>query len=345
MKLTQRAIDALECPPGQRDRMVFDDTQKGLAVRVMAKGSKSYIAQYTIGGQKRRVPLGSCGALSLAAAREAARAVMGEVAKNVDVFAERKAAATARKLQEARDAMTLRVLIDDWHSLHLSGMRASYAHEAMRALRSGLAAYLDLPAAEITRPMAVKALDAMARERGAVMAARTVAYAKAAFSWAIKRGAVTVNPFSALPVPSTPSRDRVLTDDELAAVWKAADPATTYGALVRMLVVTGQRRDEVAGMIWDEVSPDCTMWTLPGDRTKNSLAHAVPLAPLAQALIAARPRRGEVIFAGRTDAPFNGWSASKSRLDAACGVTDWRLHDLRRPVATGLQRLGTPAWK
>ena len=92
MKLTQRRIDNLTCPAGRRDVMVFDDEQRGLGVRVTARGGKSYVAQYTFAGSKRRVPLGSCSAISLAAAREAVRTILGDAARGVDTAAERKEA-------------------------------------------------------------------------------------------------------------------------------------------------------------------------------------------------------------------------------------------------------------
>ncbi|MBF0562654.1 MAG: integrase arm-type DNA-binding domain-containing protein [Alphaproteobacteria bacterium] len=336
MKLTMRVIDGLTCPAGRKDRLVFDDEQKGLVVRVTAGGSKTYLCQYTAGTTKRRVPLGACNGISLAAARDAAQAILGDVAKGTDPAAERKAAATAAKVQEARDALTLAVLIDDWRRLHLAGMRPRYEVEAVRALRIGFAGCLDLPAASLDRATVVKVLDGMA---GASMATRTAAYGRACYGWAIKRGSLTANPFTALPLAATERRDRVLTDSELALVWNATDPTTAHGAIVRFLILTGQRREEVGGMTWDEVSPDLTTWTLPAARAKNGAVNMVPLSAPAQDLLRNRTRSSDLVFPGRTGL-FNGWSKCKERLDTACGVTGWRIHDLRRTLATGLQRLG-----
>ena len=337
---------------------MFDDEQAGLAVRVTAAGSKSYLCQFTVNGSKRRVPLGSCDAISLAAAREAAAGIMGERAKGNDVAAERKAVRAATKVKAAHDALTLAVLVDDWAKLHLAGKRPRYATEAVRAIKIGFPKFLNMPAAMIDRRMVVPVVDAMTTDRGPVMAARTVAYAKAAFQWALKRGSLTVNPFMALPVVPTEKRDRVLTDDELLAVWKASDPSTTYGAIVRFLILTGQRREEAAGATWEEISPDLTTWTIPASRAKNGAAHVVPLSAPVRVLLESRHRADGVLFPGR-DGVFNGWSASKVRLDtaitearkkaiAASGgapatvqpMPDWRVHDLRRTMATGLQRLG-----
>ncbi len=366
MRFTQRLIEGLECPAGQKDKLYFDDVQKGLAVRVTAGGSRSYLAQYTIAGAKRRVPLGAVGALPLSAAREAVQAIMGEVAKGCDPAADRKAAATAAKMKEAEAAFTLRRLVDDWERLHLEDRKDRYRHEATRALSVAFARHLDRPAAELTRKAVVQVLDGLPR----AMAARTAAYGRASFAWAIKRGSVESSPFVQLPTVPTERRDRVLTDAELREVWIAADPATVFGAVVRTLLLTGQRREEVGGMSWDEISPDHATWTIPPARAKNGEAHGVPLAPAVRELLQARPRhaKSDAVFWGRirkangedqVPGPFNGWSKSKERLDAVIlknrqdisknggidpdtvlPMPEWRLHDLRRTMATGMQRLG-----
>ncbi len=92
MKLTRNRIEALKSPPGKRDMLVFDDEQRGLAVRVTTGGGKTFLAQYTFRGQKRRIPLGGCSAVSLAKARDAVRAIMGDVARGLDPADERKEA-------------------------------------------------------------------------------------------------------------------------------------------------------------------------------------------------------------------------------------------------------------
>jgi integrase len=338
MKLTLNRIDSLKCPEGKRDMLVFDDEQRGLGVRVTASGGKTYLAQYTCHGQKRRIPLGSCSAVSLAKARDAVRAIMGDVAKDVDPAAERKKA-------KAHDALTLSALLMDWQALHLATRRPSYASEAVRAVRNAFACYLDLPAAGLSRAAVVKMLDAMARKGSASMAARTAAYGKAAYGWGVKRGALSVNPFLNLPVTPTERRERVLSDDELSAIWRATDGPGPFNGIVRFLILTGQRREEVAGMTWAELSGDFSTWTIPASRAKNGATHIVPLNAPAQEVLRGVPGFGaqqtglELVFPGLRG-PFNGWSKAKGALDAKSGVINWRLHDLRRTVATGLQRLG-----
>ena len=117
--------------------------------------------------------------------------------------------------------------------------------------------------------------------------------------------------------------------------------AAPFGPIVRLLILTGQRREEVAGMTWEELSDDLTTWTIAADRAKNGAPHHVPLAEPAREILRAMPHIDELVIPGdRPPAPFSGWSKAKARLDARSGVTDWVLHDLRRTMATGLQRLG-----
>jgi integrase len=332
MKLTLTRIANLKCPPGKRDMLVFDDEQRGLGVRVTASGGKTFLAQYTADGRKHRIPLGACDALSLAKAREAVRIIMGDLARGIDPAAERKRKATHR-------GFTVSALLEDWQSLHLATKRPRYATEAVRALRYAFVRYLDMPAADLGRAIIVKTLDAFARKGSAAMAARTGAYGKAAYGWAIKRGTLTANPFINLPGSPTTRRDRVLSDDELVALWRATGEPGAFNGILRMLILTGQRLTEVGGMTWAELSADLSTWTIPACRAKNGATHIVPLSRQPQDLLRTMPRFGELVFPGLRSA-FSGWGKAKSSLDARSGVTGWRLHDLRRTMATGLQRLG-----
>jgi integrase len=365
MKLTERKIETLSVDRGRKDRLVFDDAQRGLAVRATASGGRTYLCQYTLNRQKWRVPLGSCSALSLSKARAAAAAIMGDVAKGRNPAAERKEAAAAEWAKRMRGRLTLAVLIQDWARLHLIHRRPRYAAEAVRALRHGFAKHLDLPAEDLDRAAVVHALDSLSRRpkekgkssirHGTAIAGRTAAYGRACFAWAMKRGAVPSNPFAELPLSTVVNkRDRVLSDEEASAVWRAAGEAPLpYGAIVRLLMLTGQRRDEVAGMTLAELSEDLATWTIPATRTKNGIPHLVPLSQPARKLLhavlsdrpagvqGANPRaKPALVFPGERGTPFSGWSKAKSALDTASGVSGWWLHDLRRTLATGLQRLG-----
>jgi integrase len=350
MKLTQRRIDDLECPAGKKDALVFDDEQRGLGVRVTSGGGKTYLAQYTTAGSKRRIPLGSCSAISLAAARDAVQTILGDVARGRDPAGERKQAARQVKKRAEAGALTIGVLIDKWEAGHLARKRPGYASEATRALRYGFQKHLKSPAATLT-PKGVKAvLNAIADDGRKATARLTGAYGRACYGWAVGKDLVTENPFAGIKFDAVASRERVLSDRELLAVWRATAGPGAYNSIVRILTLTGQRRDEVAGMTWDEIAPDLSIWTIPSSRAQNSVAHIVPLSPQAQAILKSAHRvakdhseraddQPEFVFQGRAG-PFNGFSKAKSVLDQESGVKDWRLHDLRRTMATGLQRLG-----
>jgi integrase len=352
MKLTQRRIEDLECPPGKKDKLVFDDEQRGLGVRLTASAKKNalagkfFLAQYPFAGKKSRVPLGSCSAISLAAARKAVRAIMGDVAKGWNPAEERKQAAREAKEKAEAEALTLGVLIDKWKAQHLVDKRAGYATEATRALRFAFKKHLTSPAAALTAKVVKATLHAIADAGKKATARLACAYGRACYGWAIGKDLLSDNPFEGIKLGSVPSRDRVLTDTELAAVWKATKGPGTYNAIVRLLILTGQRREEVAGMTWDEIAQDLSVWTIPGSRTKNGEEHIVPVSPQAQAILRAAPRferdddgEPELVFPGRVGS-FTSFNHSKVALDEASGVEDWRLHDLRRTVATGLQKLG-----
>jgi integrase len=370
MRLTVREIEKLECPPGKKDMLVFDDERRGLAVRVMKsarKGSldwKTYVAQYTVAGRKRRVPLGAASGISLDAARKATAAILGEVAQGRDPAAARAEARREAEREAARELLTLEELLRQCEALRLVERRESYAAEAVRAVRFAFAKQTNKPAADLTRETVVRVLDKLSGAGKNAMAARTAAYGRACYAWAIKRGSLTANPFDHLPLEPVEKRERVLTDDELRAIWRATEGSGSFNAIVRALILTGQRREEVGQMTWSEIAADRTAWTLPAERAKNGVAHIVPLSPKMQAhLEAFEARRKEAeaeakakardndasetaegkapdfVFPGR-DGPFNGFGKAKAALDSTCGVRDWRLHDLRRTLATGLQRLG-----
>jgi integrase len=346
MRFTEDRIADLECPTGRRDKLFFESgkgAQKGLGVRVTARGrkgsleGKTFLAQYTLNGGKRRVALGSCSAVTLADARKATAVIMGAVAHGRNPAAERKAAA----LNAKREALTLATMIDQWEKLHLAGRRPNYSVAAAGALRRSFAKYLDAPAADLDRAAVVRVLDDLAKDDKAPMAGATARYGSALFGWAIRRGTVSVNPFERVPVAPTVRRDRVLSDDEIRAIWTATEGPGAFNAIVRALLLTGQRREEVSGLALAEIDHGLSGWTLPGSRSKNGKPHVIPLSAQMQTLLSAQPRfeRSDLVFPGESSV-FSGWSKSKARLDQRSGVSEWTLHDVRRTVATGLQKLG-----
>jgi hypothetical protein len=360
--LTDRDVAATACAPEQRERFVFDGKGKGavpgFAARITASGSKTFVLQYTIGGLRRRLPLGSWPSTPVIQARRLAAEAYRQVRAGHDPWGERAAATAAAvaadraaRAQSAADALTLGVLIDRWEALHLAQRREATRRDATGRLRFHLASWLTRPAAEVTKAEAVQRLDEIA-VHAPIAANRTLAYARSCYSWAVKRDLLATNPFDRVAAPAIEtSRDRVLSDSEIASIWRAANMLQpVHASYVKTLVLTLQRRSEVGGMAWDELAADLTIWRLPSRRAKNSRAIDIVLTEPVQAALASIRRAGCYVFGlgGRT--PLTTGGKLKRALDAAVAqdradaglpnLSPWRIHDLRRTGATILARLG-----
>ncbi|WP_043338785.1 tyrosine-type recombinase/integrase [Belnapia moabensis] len=385
-KLTDRFIATFKPEGAAKDRLTFDTECKGLGVRATVAGSKGFIVQWNDAatGRKVREPLGAWGSITVEQARAAARARLGRVAQGINPAAERAAARAADEARRAAQAVakeearfTLDALIADWARLHLAGKRARYSAEAERALRVAFKAHLDRPAAALTHAAVIAVLDALAGAGKASMASRTMAYGRACYGWAVKRRRLSLNPFAGLPViqGGNPTRDRVLTDTEIGAVWRAAGTlGLPFGPLVKLLMLTAQRREEVAAMRWSELSADLGTWTLPPARAKNGKAHIVHLAEPARAILTSVPRFAgrDLVFSTTGSTAPTGFSKAKLALDAAMAKDTaeeavslaqntktprkaktqsptkadpslgWRFHDFRRTAVTWLAGAGFP---
>jgi integrase len=351
-RLSDRAVAALKVERGKKDRLVFDALCPGLGVRVTAKGTRTFVAQWTDPATKQKVRevVGAFGNLTVEQAREAVRVRLGQVAKGVNPRAERLRQRAEAERERAETALTFEALVSEWAALHLVHRRPRYAAEAVRAIRLGLASLSKQPAARISKAEVVNALDQIAREGKAITAGRTMAYARAAFAWAEKRGKVSSNPFAGLPISAgVTERDRVLNDDELNRVWRAASALRyPFGPYFQLAILTLQRREEIASMRWSEISEDLTTWCLPAERMKNGRPHDVHLSEAARGIIRRTPRLQDSPFVLTTTGTtgVSGFSRAKSALDrqiAADGEgppTPWRLHDLRRTGVSTLARLG-----
>jgi integrase len=361
-KFTDRFLAALKVEDGRKDRLVFDSGCRGLGVRLTAKGTRTFIAQWTdpVTRRKVREPLGVWGNITIDKAREAAQSLLGDVAKRINPRAERARQRQEAEHERAELALTFDALVDEWSALHLAQRRERYRAEAVRAIKHAFPALLKRPAARITKADAVNALDKLVKAEKAAMAGRTLAYARAAFRWAEKRGKVPGNPFQGLPISAGASaRERVLSDGELAEVWASAGTlGYPWGPFFRLAVLTLQRREEVAGMRWSEINLEKRIWTIPGARMKNGKAHDVHLSDHACAVLRYIPRiEGCDFVLSTTDkTPVSGFSKAKAALDAAIvkaradaaakvkgkpePLAEWRTHDLRRSGVSTLARLG-----
>lgn len=362
MRFTMNRIYDLTCPAGKKDALYFDDELPGFGVRVSSGGGKTYLCQYRTSAGVRRMAIGKCSVVSLDAARKAARAILGKAASGHDPVSDRRAKEKVARQKKVEDEFTLDALITAWASDRHESRRASYLKIATAALRTHLQGLLLTPAAQVTVDDAIAALGhvkalKMNKENKGVAANRLLSYARACFGWGVRRQdgqfkALAVNPFGDIERPvREKSRDRVLSDTELGAIWRAADRVDwPAGQFARLLMLTLARRDEVASMRWSELSADGTTWTLPADRAKNGKAHVVHLSEPARAILTNLPRFGasDFVFTTTGSSPISGFSGFKKTIDRAIaadlgmGIADWRFHDFRRAGVTWLADAGFP---
>ncbi|MEC5322753.1 tyrosine-type recombinase/integrase [Aurantimonas sp. A3-2-R12] len=356
MRLTGPNVSKLSLPDGKSEMIVFDDALPGFGVRMRSGGKRVWVAQYRVGSKQRRVTIGNVEAIGADRARAAAKDILAKVQLGDDPqsvkAAERKRAATTT---------------GSVAELYLAGpaksrLRDRSYHEVDRHLRVHWKPLCDIPIHLVTRSDIATRLNTIARDSGPFAANRARATLSALFGWAMREGIVEANPvIGTNKATAEVSRDRVLSDDELRLIWQLCGSAD-YGRIVRLLILTGQRREEVAGMRWSELDLAKAAWSLPKERTKNSLPHDVPLSPAAVDILAGVPKReGRDLVFGEGEGPFSGWSKAKIALDARVAkertqdtdastarganevskhVAPWRLHDIRRTVATRLGDLG-----
>src|SRR5262245_1683690 len=339
MRLDARSVAALKLD-GKTDAIYFDDAMPGFGYRLrLGSGGKmmrSWIAQYKRAGATRRITLGSADVLGAEAARAAAKKVLAKVALGEDPAADRRD-------RRDKDKLSLRSVIDEYLGLKAREVRPKTLREITRYLTGpAFKALHSMPVDTVTRRDVAARLVAITREHGPIVAARARAAVSALFVWCLQMGLVehspiigTLNPKGGAP------RERTLSDDELAAIWRAC-PNNDYGPIVRLLILLGARRAEVGGMAWSEIDLERGMWTLPAGRSKNGRAHTLPLMPMALDLIQSVPHLASraQLFGARSNDGFTDWDGGKEALDKRSGVTAWTLHDIRRSVATKMADIG-----
>ena len=340
MKLTKATVSELHCPPDKAEIFAWDDALPGFGLRVNRGGRSTWFVQYRAGTKQRRQSLGTTATMTADEARRRAKVALGAVADGEDPQAERKTA-------KAQAAVTFGSVVPRYLAYAEPRQRGTHHTDTRRYLDRHWAPLADMPIGKIQRADVSARLGEIAKENGPYAANRARAALSAFFSWGVGDGIVDANPVTGTHKPvEEKSRDRVLTDAELRAVWHLSGTGD-FPAIIRLLILTGQRRDEVGGMRWSEIDRAGALWTIPGDRAKNGKPHAVPLAPAALAVLdTVHERAGRDLLFGSGDGPFQGFGNAKDRLDAAM-VADlgtplpaWRLHDLRRTCRTGMATLG-----
>jgi integrase len=317
MRLTEASIKALTLPE-RGSRIYTDDTLPGFGVRVSRGGTRSYVL--THGRRRERETLGKVNVITLQEAKQEARRRLAEYTLGKDrPRSVSWDAAVAEYLEEKSLTLKPRVLHD-------------YTYELKRNFRYGETKLTDLSPHDLQ-----KSLNRLAH----APAHRFDAFAilRGFMRWAYRRHYLDRNPMERMQcVKGYKPRERILSDEELVRVWNAAGDGT-FGRIVKMLILTGQRVGEITKLTGDMVGPDTI--TLPSWLAKNSRTHPFPLGDLARDILGPTRPAGVCYFpALGKSTPFNGHSPCKRRLDKRCGVMDWRLHDLRRTFASGLASIG-----
>jgi integrase len=335
IKLTKAGIDCLR--PRPADAVYWDSTLPGFGVKVTPKGRKVFIAMYRTQGGKsrlRKYTIGPYGRITLHHARTAAQRIFAARLDGRDPAAE-KLELRRRQVVDRIDDLVEAFIADHVSKLRSGGELSRLLRREL-ILRWGARSVHDIKRRDISDLVFEAAV-----ERGDHSAHKLLKTVKRFFSWCVGRAVLETSPGIGVKSPlKAASRDRVLTDEELARILRGARQiGGPYGAIIEFLILTGQRREEVARMTWDEVHLERRIWQLPATRTKNGKDHVVHLSPEALSILGRLKQHEAFVFCvGKR--PFQDFSRHKRKLDLICGVSNWRLHDLRRTCVSGMAALG-----
>ena len=339
MKITAQTADGLRLQAGEADRIWFDDAIPGFGLRVRDTGSRCWVYQYKIANRTRRLVIGQASAIKLSRAREIASEYHAKVRLGRDPASE-------RRVQVQRASHTLGALVTKYLDQQRGQLRPGSYREIARHLEKHATPLHPLPVDVVDQHAIAERLSAIEKNSGPVTANRVRASMSAMFTWGMREGLVLANPVANTNKRDEKPRDRVLVDSELRAVWQALGD-TQYATIVKLLTLTGQRANEIAGLRWSEIDFDRGVISLPGSRTKNGRPHEVPMVATVRSLLAAQPRtEGRELVFGKGDGPFSGFSRCKEMLDNHVAdligrpLAPWVLHDLRRSAATGMAEIG-----
>ena len=330
-KLTATFVKNAPAPTSKDREIYWDNSLSGFGLLVTRDGHKSWVIQYRAESRTYRITLK--GLLSLEEARSKALETLSAAAKGENPASAAKKETTFGEVAE--------------NYLRIEGKNIRSAALYRRTLdRLVLPELGKRPIGRIRRSQIVNLIDVIAEEH-AVMADLTFAIVRRVFTWHAGRDDHFVSPIVSGMRRSKAlgrARARILTDDELRALWKAAQASTgVIGPLLRFLLLTAARHEEAAAMTWAEL--DGSTWIFPAARSKNKREHVVPLSPAAMSVIDNLPRFADsrYVFTAGGSRPFRAHSDTKTRFDAACGVSGWVIHDLRRTARSLMSRAGVSA--
>jgi integrase len=338
MNLTQAAVARLTLPPGKSDAIFFDSKVPGFGVRLRAGGSQSWVFQYKFGNVNHRMVLGKVSAMKADAARKIAE-------KHHAAVKDGRNPAAEKAVRTAQAANTFGELVRQYLDFKQSTLRPRSLVEVKRHLEVYAKPLHKLPVVSIDKANIAHLVKDIGNNRGVVTANRMRASLSAMFTWAMKEtDFAESNPvINTHKAGKEGSRTRVLENAEIKIIWNALGD-DDYGAIIKLLVLTGQRLNEIAGLRWEEVDFDRNRIMLPGERTKNRRAHHVPMSGTVRVLLEGqKAKRGEgqdhLVFP-RGERAFSGWTHARKELDKGIlqatrtALPHWTPHDLRRTAAT-----------
>jgi integrase len=351
-KFTDDIVRGLELPDGADDDIAWNPRLPGHGVRIRRnrrdrqRFSRSFIVQYrTKDGEQRRESQGDTRKLSVKAAETAARKRFAEIQLGQDPVGERRKAR-----QAAGRVLTLGKSMKNYLAIKQRAWRPRTEAAIRRYLMGRWQPLHDRPLAEITRAQIAAVLQRLIVERGAVSAGRARDALRAFYIWAIGEGLVEASPVLGTNRPDSHvrPRQRVLSDDELAAIWKACEDGSDHSIIMRLLVLSGARKNEIAGLRWSELDLETGELIVPPERVKTNAPLELRLPPAAVELLHKVERRDgrECLFGQRAASGFTAWSMwnmkLNHRIELARGapLAPWVVHDIRRSVRSGLSRIG-----
>ena len=334
--LTTRFCETQKAPVGRVEVVDTSPRSWNLSFRV-TPGSKSWAVRYRINGIRQRITLGAFPGVSLERARTRSLEIAALVADGVDP--------KEAEAEERRAAITFGMVVGEYIEDHCQKHQRSWKQTARIFERWVLPKLGDAPLQAIDRGKVLELLHDLEEAGLTTQVNRVLSQIKACLSWAVEeREYLSSNPIATLYRKKRrvkeESRDRVLTNDELRALWLATGRLTDPSqSLIRVMMFTGQRRDEVRQMEWSELDLEARTWLMPASRTKAKREHLVPLSDAVTDTLRELPRFGDYVFTANGHGPYAGQRRLKQILDRESDVTGWVLHDIRRTFATGLSAL------
>ncbi len=334
MKLDSETVRSLTLPTGKVDHTFYDDELPGFGLRIWAGGAKTWVVRYKAAGKARRIKLGTSAALSPSVARRAASRTLAQITLGSDPAAEKRDA-------KAKLKNTIGAILPDYLEYRAGDMRPASLADARRHLMKFAEPLHDTPIANIDRATLAILLKGVAKQRGPRAADKARASLSKFFMYAIREGFLNENPAGFLnrQYVDTP-RKRLLSNDELRRIWRAL-PAGQFGDAMRLLILTGCRRNEIGWLRWSEVDFTTGLITLPPERhktgNKTGRIKVIPMSDLVRAILLAQPKReGRDLIFGKGQGGLQNWGPSRRALDARLvpPLPGWWQHDFRRLVST-----------